>query len=382
MSTVALPNPPALTAPPAPPESAAPPAARSPWLVGPWFDLLFFANITWPVIVLLAVIAFQYSVPEINTALGFYLAWLLATPHRWITLALVFLDRERFNQRPSAYLFIFLGFLAFTLVVASFKALALLIVIDFFWQAWHFGAQHSGISRIYGRQANPNDKSSGMFEKVVLRTFTVYVIVRLAGAPIMGDDRQRWIGWLDAMLPYLMYVDFPMLVLPAILLAREVPGLCRASMGRFIYLASVCLLYTGLLVGVHLDETFGPIHGGMLFAISIFHSTEYLAIVSWSVKKRHAKKTEGLFAYLAPRWGLALAVYMLTLGIGAWAIKNQFGSLWVHATNPDAPPERVLAIDQNISMYWLILTLFVSFLHYAYDGMIWKVRRPASASVA
>ncbi len=356
MSTVALPVPVAVM--PTPPESVAPPAPRSPWLVSPWFDLLFFSNITWPIVAALTAVGISYSISEIGTGLGFWAMWLLATPHRWITLGLVFLDRERFNERASAYLLVFLFFLSLTLGLASLEAIALLVVIDFFWNAWHFAAQHSGISRIYGRQANPADKSSGMFEKVVLRTFAVYVIVRLAGAPLMGFDRQRWLGWLDAILPYLMYVDYPMFALPVILLAREVPGLCRASMGRFIYLSSVCLLYSGLLLGVHLDEKFGPIEAGLLMAITIFHSTEYLAIVSWSVKKRYAKSKEGVFAYLAPRWSLSLGIFMVALGVGAWAVNNQFG------------------------YYWALATLFVSYLHYAYDGMIWKVRRPASASVA
>lgn len=366
MSTVALPVPPAVAAASAPPETAAPPVPRSPWLVGPGFDLLFFANITWPIVAALSALGVYLTAkPDephvINLALGFWMVWLLATPHRWITLGLVFLDRERFNQRPSAYLIIFLFFLALTLSLGSQgeKAVALLVIIDFFWNAWHFAAQHSGISRIYGRLANPADKSSGTFEKVVLRTFAVYVIVRLAGIPINNPEVwQFWLSWFDSIRPSFMYIDYPMFALPVILLVREVPGLGRASMGRFIYLSSVCLLYSGLLLGVHLDEKFGPIEAGLLVAITIFHSTEYLAIVSWSVKKRYAKSKEGVFAYLAPRWGLSLAIFMLALGVGAWAINNHFG------------------------FYWALATLVVSYLHYAYDGMIWKVRRPASASVA
>jgi hypothetical protein len=361
MSTVALPVPPVVAAPPAPAQPAAPLAARSPWLVGPWFDLLFFANITWPVIALLTAVGVSYGIPEINAGLGFWMMWLLATPHRWITLGLVFLDRERFNQRPSAYTLIFLFFLAMTLSLASQgeKAIALLVIIDFFWNAWHFAAQHSGISRIYARLANPADKSNGMFEKVVLRTFAVYVIVRLAGIPITNlAIWQFWLGWFDVIRPYFVYLDFPMFALPILLLAREIPGLCRASLGRFIYLSSVCLLYSGLLLGVHLDESFGPIEAGLFAAITIFHSTEYLAIVSWSVKKRHAKTKEGVFGYLAPRWGLSLGIFMVALGVGAWAINHHF------------------------AFYWALATLFVSYLHYAYDGMIWKVRRPATASVA
>src|SRR5262249_20969571 len=154
-----------------------------------------------------------------------------------------------------------------------------------------------------GRLANPADKSSGMFEKVVLRTFCVYVIARMAAAPVMPLDRNQWLGWIDAIVPALMYIDYAMLALPVILLEREFPQLSRAAAGPFVYLSSVCLLYTSILVSVHIEQKFGPIQAGLLLSLAIFHSTEYLAIVTWSVKKRHAKSKEGFFAYVVPRWG-------------------------------------------------------------------------------
>src|SRR5262249_2657551 len=128
-----------------------------------------------------------------------------------------------------------------------------------------------------------------------------------------------------------------------------------------IYLTSVCALYSSILIGLSLIEPGGKLpayFGGMVVAMTIFHSTEYLAIVSWSVKKRHAKSTEGLFAQLVPHWGAAIVTFMVAMALTAWLL------------------------DTHYAAEWTILTLFVSYLHYAYDGMIWKVRRPASASVA
>ncbi|HTR77089.1 MAG TPA: hypothetical protein VMH39_03230 [Gemmatimonadaceae bacterium] len=349
------------------PGRSTPPVQRTDrWIVGPWFDLAFFANLTWPIFALLWGAGVYFSADPahpntpINFTVGIWALFLLATPHRWITPMLVFLDGDRFKQRPNAYVGLFVLFLALTLTFVSLDLVVLLLIMDWIWNAWHFAAQHSGISRIYGRVVNPADKSSGMFEKVVLRMFVVYVILRLGGAPVMGLDRERWLWWLDKALPYFRFADYPMLLLPVILLAREARGLSRASLGRFVYLSSICLLYSAIVVTVHMPHS--KINVGMaeglIFAIGIVHSTEYLAIVSWSVKKRFATSTHGVFSYLAPRWGMALGIFAFALG---------FGGLMMHL---------------HYERAWVIVTLFVSYLHYGYDGMIWKVRRPATAAVA
>jgi hypothetical protein len=36
-------------------------------------------------------------------------------------------------------------------------------------------------------------------------------------------------------------------------------------------------------------------------------------------------------------------------------------------------------LNTHFAKEWIVLTIAVSFLHYAYDGMIWKARRPAPA---
>src|SRR4051794_6488065 len=87
-----------------PPRTSAPagvptaPAAR-PWLVGPWFDLLFVANVLWPLVVLLALDGRSW----VNRPLTVLQVYFLSTPHRWITLALVFGDRDRFWRQPAKF---------------------------------------------------------------------------------------------------------------------------------------------------------------------------------------------------------------------------------------------------------------------------------------
>src|SRR5438128_1596973 len=132
MSTVSLPVMP-VAAPSAPPMVSAPPA-RSPWLVNRWFDLLLISNCIWPLYALLA----SLGIHALTTSLSFWGLYLLATPHRWITLTLVFLDRERFDQRRLAYLSIMLFFLVVVVACINMEAAALLFAIDVLWNAWHF----------------------------------------------------------------------------------------------------------------------------------------------------------------------------------------------------------------------------------------------------
>lgn len=345
--------------------TVAPPAPRSPWLVGPFFDLFFLANWFWPVLAVLVVFTaggVTESQPTPNPVMQLFLLYLLSTPHRWITLPLVFLDKERFLERRPTYLGILL--LAAAVIGAvwlSTGALALLLAIDYVWNAWHFAAQHSGIARIYARTARPDVRSTGLFEKTLLRVFILYTIFRLLGFPnVEGEDAAPWLTWLHWTVQQVQGLDLFMLALPASLMVLEFRDFRRSAVGRIAYLGSVCLIYSGLLLAAHFNEGNRTVLLvlGLGVAISVFHSTEYLAIVSWSVWKRHGRSKSGVFAHLVPRWGIALMTFMCALGISA------------------------MMIDKHFVRAWLVITIFVSYLHYAYDGMIWKVRRPASAAVS
>jgi hypothetical protein len=91
-------------------------------------------------------------------------------------------------------------------------------------------------------------------------------------------------------------------------------------------------------------------------ASALFHAIEYLALVGWSVQRRHGGRTDerNLLARIVPQWGLALAMFLAILGLGGWFL------------------------DQHWLQLWLTINVIVAFMHYAYDGMIWKHRRPGS----
>ena len=65
-------------------------AGQRGWIVSPLFDILFFSNIYW-------VLAFLpiYASPDGEPYIHFWMAYFLATPHRWLTLVVAVSDRDR-----------------------------------------------------------------------------------------------------------------------------------------------------------------------------------------------------------------------------------------------------------------------------------------------
>jgi hypothetical protein len=144
-----------------------------------------------------------------------------------------------------------------------------------------------------------------------------------------------------------------MLALPITLLLTS----CRPSR-RFIpkatYLASVCLLYSVLLLALHFDSK--ELVLALTTGSSLFHAVEYLAIVTHYAVRRRTVGSNGAFRLMARNWFRVLLVYLVALGLLAASVESK--------TVPD---------------WWMGLNVGMAFLHYAYDGMIWKLRRPATA---
>ncbi len=279
--------------------------------------------------------------------LQFWQIYFVTTPHRWITLALVFLDRERFGQRRFLFLALAAGAIIFCLGVRlTTGALTCLLAIDYIWNAWHFASQHHGIYRIYSRTSHKSvgqtffsarqSVAGDLIEKWSFRLFLLYVILRVAGTT-----------WSNLSLEQtLRTIDWLVLAVPAWILVRDVAQL-RFSPGRSIYLLSVTALYISLLAAVHANRP--ALVLSLTTASALFHATEYLALVAWNVHGRSTAMPDrlGIMNYLAPRWGLALGMFILILGSAGWLL------------------------NEHLMQTWLTLNVIIAFLHYAYDGLIW-----------
>lgn len=313
------------------------------WIVSPAFDLLFLANLGWLLLLLPG-----FATP-FDTAIDFWQIYFLTLPHRWITLVLVLTDPDSRDGRGYRLGFVAAAFAV--LVAGAFLgtgAFLCLAMIDYVWNSWHFASQHSGVLRIYSRNVGGG---YDFLERWGLRGFITYGALRAAG----------WAtGWIEADGIYLVWLhtaDLLLLLVPISLLLTNLIGASRDRIGKLAYLTSVCLLYSGFILSLR----FGWGQGIVVFAAagSMFHAVEYLAIVTHYATRRETVGSESPFRSLARSWLLFLGLYLLVLGsLGAW-----------------------MSLPENgFVVLWQGLNLWMAFVHYAYDGMIWKLRRPATAA--
>ena len=310
------------------------------WILRRACDAVFIANIFWPVLLLL-----QFAPGfEGRSGIQFWQLYFITTPHRWSTLLVVLLDRERFQQRKKAFIAV-----AVVIVVACLGVrmttgtLTCLLAVDYLWNAWHFAAQHHGIYRIYSRLGADSTLSPNRLEKWLFRGFLLYVIFRTASSATAPGVMDLWLSRADWMS----------LVIPVWLVSRELKSLNQGYWGRSLYLISLLSLYVSLLWAVNTHRP--DIVLSLATASAWFHASEYLAIIGWHVQCRANKsgKQNVVLQWIAPRWGLMLLTYAVVLGSGS------------------------LLLDRDVPELWLLVNVIVAFLHYTYDGMIWKSKRPA-----
>jgi hypothetical protein len=318
------------------------PRGESGWIVSPGFDLLFLANAAWPILLL----PVMHTTSE--TAVDFWQVYFLTLPHRWITLGLVALDPDRRARRKFL---LWLTPIAAALLVlgvwwgsAAFTCLAL---VDYIWNAWHFAAQHAGVLRMYSRKVGGGP---GWLERHALRGFLLYTILRTAA----------WTtGWLQeapAGPSLLALLDHAVFLIPFALFLANLLPFHRERIGKLAYLCSLSSLYCGLLLSLTLPWPPGIIV--FTTASSMFHAVEYLAVVTHYATRRRVVGSAGLFRSIAGQWLFLLVLYIVLLGsLGTWLDR------------PDTPAYTA----------WQGLNLWAAFVHYAYDGLIWKLRQPATA---
>lgn len=324
------------------PTAQAPRESPGGWVVSPAFDLLFLANLAWPLLFLPG-LAWRSE-----TAVDFWQVYFLTLPHRWITLILVPLDPDRRAGRGGL-----LGMIAAALLVLvvgvrmGTGALTCLATIDYVWNAWHFAAQHAGVLRIYTRKVGGGVP---WLERHGLRFFVTYSVLRTA----------VWLtGGLEATgagAAIVRGLDLAAMAVPLALLVTTIVGFRPDRVGKSAYLLSVVGLYSGLLLSVSNRWTPGVVV--FTTASSLFHAVEYLAVVTQYAWRRREVGSAGAFRRLAGVWLPFLGLYAAVLGAsGVW---------FEGASGP-------------LTEFWQGLNLWAALVHYSFDGLIWKLRRPETA---
>ena len=309
------------------------------WLVSPAFDLLFFANL--PVFLLL--------LPLSNTnPVEFIQIYFLTVPHRWLTLFLVAFDADRREGREKAIIGLPLLFAAVVVaVLASSRNLTCLLLIDYIWNGWHFASQHAGLLAVYSRRCG--DTGRHRLERHGTRFLVCYVVLRTAG----------WsTGWMET-LPIarlgLSITDGLTLGIAALLvlrcmLARPLP------VAKCWYMASVAGVYSGLLAGLILDNKW--LIGSFAAAGAFFHAAEYVALVGYYGWRKGLHEPGGMVPAVARQWVVLVILFCLIMGGVSSLVQS----------------------GQQMPMWWMALNVWAALLHYAYDGMIWRLRKPSTAA--
>lgn len=326
-----------------------PPRAGRAWLMGPLADPLFVANWTWPLLAL-ALIAVSRSGLTLGAKMSsLYALYLISTPHRWITLGLVALDRERRARKAQVLLGTAGWTVAFFLAAcAAFRSVAALVLIQYFWNLWHVTAQHVGVARIYGIRARPERRETGALEKWGLRVLTFYASWRTlslgAADYAAGIASSPWFARLSLADSR---ADWLVLGVPVVLLVRAARDFDRRQLGRLAHLASVCAHYSAMIALCRLGLTEWAVAVAM--TNGAFHAIEYFSVVTWSVLPRAEKPGSWDWPVLFRHWGSTLAVFVLsvaTLG---------------------------LFVSTGHARVWIVLNALIAYLHYALDGVIWKM---------
>lgn len=322
---------------------------RGGFLFSPAIDLFFVANVFWP---LLLLVDFFGGITT-HQSLLFWQIYFVTAPHRWITLVLVSVDHHKGRDRRLQFLAfgaaILIGCLCLKMGTGSLLCLG---VIDYVWNAWHFASQHHGVYRIYQRRRPASGSAPAhvpsqrmlSLDKAIFRAFMLYVIARVAG----------W-GWTEGPFDgfqWVSSVDWFVLIIPVVFLVRQFVQCFvthNASLASVAYLVSVMTLFSSLLIASHFENSQYVV--ALALASAIFHSLEYMSIVTWSMHGSRGTGTSNPLVRLSQMWLLFLIMFVVIIGLGNYALSRGYFELWV------------------------LINIVVAFWHYCFDGMIWRSRK-------
>ena len=315
---------------------------RRTWIHAPASDLVFFGY-GW-LVVLLPLLWLDAWAPVVVLVI-----LMVNDLHRHYTFVLVYGEREEFEKRKSLYigLPILAALVAFAFVYAD--SFPILLTISVLWTIYHSVGQKYGITRIYARKAGYGD---AWIEKGLIFSWFYYVVFAIAekeAATLERFDAGRVVlGYIGEALPYMTVISDLILavalVFVVLFVRQEYVNRHRMSVAKVLYVVSILLLYSLFFRSLVL--------GYVVFGFS--HAIEYIALVNIFVGNKYLKRPEArsLLARAARRLWLSSSLFGLGIVALCAAAKG-----W-H--------------QQAFTIY----IVGSGFLHFIYDGLIWKVRKP------
>jgi len=330
---------------------------RASWIHGPGWDAAL--ALCWvPFAAVVAAVQGYRHAHLLATVLSATL--LLSLAHQPVTLALVYGDGERFRDHRPVYL---LGPLVAIGVVTLGLHLSFLLVavVAGLWNAEHTLMQRYGLTRIYGRKVGDDH---GALEKPMLFSWLALAVVAAAANPRtpgdlarvdLGEVNHRGISLLTDLRPEATVILVPAFVVAAALTARWVRAeRARATAGdvnpaKWFYLGATAALIATICID--------PVAGFTAYVGA--HALEYFVIVRSAAGHRAAGGDGG--------------------AVGA-VVRSPLGSTGFVALAAGGAVVPLILLERGgpvIAATTAYLT--VGALHIFYDGLIWKLRRPAVA---
>lgn len=342
---------------------------RSPYIVGPWFDVFFFfASV-------LAVFACWLAASVFHVP-GFYILAAVAvtsnTPHLVSTWTRVYFDRREWTKRPVHIFVIPALIIAFVGVVAQWgggPGQRLLSTILLYYAAWHFLAQNWGLLRIYQTRSNePKESVPLRLERPMM-----YLAVFWCALHRLKTGPRSLFGW------EVYYLDLPWPVIHGLLAAavfllvgylmfRVRDSLQGAPWARdgWLRAAFVLCAFVGFFVPFILITTADSTSA--FAAAACWHGIQYLGVMRFYHRNQwkagvHPKAK--IISWVSqPGWGRVF-LYMCLL----WAVAGvAYASSWGLAMMTQGT-------RWTVERWGLVTWIGLTFSHYYLDGVIWKLRK-------
>lgn len=312
------------------------------WIKNPLSDSVYF-SFGW-IVVFLALVLFQS-----HMGLIIVIVLLFNYVHRHYTMALVYGQKEEFDKRKQVYIYLPIIAIIVTALSIYFKVFPYLLTLSVLWTMYHSVAQKYGFTRIYSRKAG---YGKGWIDKGILYSWFFYLFFAMViyerSTLLKYKAGRVIIGNLNNYMDYISTLSYALLavsiVFTFIYIYEEIKNRKQISIPKNIFVVSTLSIYA---IFFH-----SMVIGYIVFGFS--HAIEYIAFVNIFVGAKYRKKPESntFFSRVSKRQWLYSGVFSAVI-----IVLSLIG----------------MKLDQNAFLIYIVGS---SFLHFVYDGLIWKVRHP------
>jgi hypothetical protein len=312
------------------------------WIASPGFDLTFF------ILSPLAGLALLFISPLDGTKIiHLAAATLIGGPHYLATYSFYFWDDTAayHRRRWVAYFVVPILIILAVGIIAWFKIPVVIIVVIYFWNAYHVARQSCGIQSIYRHRAGAFDpRLKTVTNAAIISTNVAMAVAHLDWYPALY-------GFLSKLSPYLpdLLSNGAVLVAAVSVVRLAIAMFQRHRQGPSFRAAELAFLATSLL----LFHPYLWVHDADLATLGMLvgHFIQYLGIV-WLLNSR--KLADG------------------TGSLGQRAISRLWRDPWVLVPALVATGALFMVLQVNL----MAVTITLVLLHFYLDSLFWAFKQP------